>query len=84
MVAVAHEDPTDARRQRAKERRERITIVRVGRDQLDPDEPRIHGEAGIELAARLTRMAWELSGLPLPTYSRENTPYVFVPHSERK
>ena len=83
METVADED-VDARRQRARERRERITLVRVGHGQIDPDEAPIRGEAGIELAARLTRIAWELSGLPLPTYSRAETPYVFVPHSERK
>lgn len=37
----------------------------------------------MELSARLTRAAWALSGLPWPTYSREETPYAFVPNFDR-
>lgn len=76
-------DSDEARRQRAAERSARVTIRRVGFDERDAEEPRVAGAAGIELAAQLTRAAWALSGRPFPRYTREETPYAFVPSADR-
>jgi len=81
---VTEHDAEEARRLRARERGARMTIRLARLDERESDDERVCGAAGIELAARLTRAAWALSGQPFPTYTREDTPCVFVPNSERE
>lgn len=67
---------TDAdRRRRAAERSGRIVVSRGdepgGHDDLTPDQR-------VSLATELSRWAWEISGRPMPDYTRETMPVVVV------
>jgi len=72
-------DADEARRERAAERRGRITLRRTTLDADEQAPGPISGDAALFLAVELTRAAWSLSGRPFPRYSRADTPYVFVP-----
>jgi hypothetical protein len=67
-----------ARRQRAEERR-RAVMRFVPLEEVEPDLDPIRGEQAISLVTQLTRESWSLSGRPVPTYTRSETPYRFVP-----
>jgi len=63
------------RQARARERRQRISVVRGS----DTDAAPIAGAEAFALAARMSREQWLLAGNELPTYSRADMPIVFIP-----
>jgi hypothetical protein len=67
------------RRQRAEARRARAVIHRAQLSEHERDLTPIQGVEAIALALRLTREAYGLTGEPEPQYTREQTPYRFVP-----
>ena len=76
-------DARDERRRRAEERRQRAvlhrTTLRAHEEDLDP----VTGAAAISLLSQLTRESWRTAGLDVPSYSRQETPYRFVPWPPR-
>jgi len=67
---------TDAdRRRRAAERSSRIVVSRgnepAAQNHLMPDER-------VSLATELSRWAWEISGRPMPAYTRATMPVVVI------
>lgn len=68
-----------ARRSRAEGRRTTATLRR-GRLQSDePDLSPLRGPEALTLVTQLTRESWSLSGLGVPTYTRDAVPCRFVP-----
>lgn len=67
----------DARRERAKARRQGITLRKARWNDPDPDG--IRGAAAVSLTATLSLECWALAGLEFPTYSRAEIPIRFVP-----
>src|SRR5262245_24288065 len=64
------QDAARARRQRAADRQASVTVRRVKIGADDTDLQMVRGEAGISLAAQLSRTAWSLTRRPLPQYDR--------------
>jgi len=68
----------DERRVRAEARRARAVLrkdtLRAREHDFDP----IFGPAALSLATRLTDESWSLSGLPWPSYTRQEIPCRFV------
>lgn len=48
-----------------------------------PDAHPVIGADAISLVMELTDAAWSLAGLPLPEYTRSETPYKFVLNTSR-
>lgn len=67
----------DARRARARARRQRMTVLFAPADATDDAAP-LRGAEAMAHAVELSRMAWLLSGRPLPEYSRADMPIRFV------
>jgi hypothetical protein len=71
------------RRARAEARRSR-TILRKSRLQAtEEDLSPVRGAEAVSLVYRLTREAWSLAGMEEPSYTRQETPWRFVPRSPR-
>lgn len=75
-------DAENARRARAEARRRTATLRRGTLRAQEPDLSPVSGPMALTLVTRLTLESWALSGLPLPTYTRDATPYRFVPGRE--
>ncbi len=43
----------------------------------------VHGAEAVSLVYRLTREAWSLAGLAEPSYTRQATPWRFLPRLPR-
>ena len=59
-------------------------MLRKGRlSDPEQDPVPLDGPDAVSLVAALTRESWALAGLPMPEYTRAETPYRFVPgHGE--
>ncbi len=71
------------RRQRAEARRTRAILHRAHLGSHEMDLSPIRGADAIALAVRLTRESYGISGQPEPQYTREQTPYRFVPRRSK-
>jgi hypothetical protein len=60
-----------------------MTMRRTTLGAPDPQPLLIRGGPALALAAQLTRVAWSMSGRPLPRYGRAETPYTFVRNPAR-
>ncbi|MFC1706407.1 hypothetical protein ACFL59_06220 [Planctomycetota bacterium] len=67
------------RRRRAEERWRRMTVRRTHLGAAEPDLKTVRGTAAVSLVSQLTRESWSLGGLAIPSYSRSETAYRFVP-----
>jgi hypothetical protein len=67
------------RRPRAEDRKRSAVLSKSRLGEPERDLTPIRGADAISLVTRLTRESWELSGRPLPTYSRRQIPCRFVP-----
>ena len=72
-------DSERARRERAEARRKTAVLRRATLGDGERDLSPILGAEALTLVTHLTRESWALSGQSIPTYSRESTPYRFVP-----
>jgi hypothetical protein len=68
----------DERRARAAARRLRAVLRKSTLQAREHDFDPIHGPSALSLVTRLTDESWSLSGLPWPSYSRQETPYRFI------
>jgi hypothetical protein len=68
----------EQREQRAVERRKRAWIRKTTLQACEADPSDVRGAAAISLVWALTREGWALSGTPMPSYRRDETPYRFV------
>ncbi len=71
----------DERRERARARRENMTLRLVGPHDARPDPFELDGEEAVSLVAELTRRAWALSGRPWPSHRRDEMPIRLVPRT---
>jgi hypothetical protein len=71
------------RRARAEARRAHVILHKSTLLEIEDDLTPIRGDEAVSLVHRLTREAWSLAGLDLPTYSRKDTPCRFVPRQPR-
>lgn len=67
------------RRARSEARRSRITLRKSSLRALEHDLSPVRGADAVSLVATLTREAWALAGRDEPRYTRDATPYRFVP-----
>jgi hypothetical protein len=70
------------RRMRAVERQSRAVLRYATAGGVDPNVGDVWGEEAISLTTRLTEECWSLGGRPWPLYSRDDTPYRFVPTND--
>lgn len=68
----------DERRARAEERRLRTVLRKGTLGDREHDFDPVFGSAALSLVTRLSEESWALSGLPLPSYSRQEIPCRFV------
>lgn len=73
----------ELRARRAEERRARAVLVRTQISDHSADACPISGEEALSLATQLTRHAWAMAGLHLPSYSRHDIPIRFVDSAHR-
>lgn len=72
-------DFDEARLKRAQARRERATLHKSSLAPVELDLDVLGAEDALSLVTKLTAECWSIGGLPLPAYTREETPYRFVP-----
>jgi len=56
-----------------------MTLRKTGLRRTEHDLSPVRGAEAVSLVETLTREAWTLAGLEQPRYTREATPYRFVP-----
>ncbi len=71
------------RRARAEARRRRLILRKSRLQATEEDLSPLHGVEAVALVYRLTRESWSLSGKEVPTYTRRDTPWRFVPRPLR-
>lgn len=71
------------RRRRAQIRRGRATLHKTRLEASHEDPNPIFGAEAVALVQRLTEESWALSGQLVPTYSRAEIPWRFVPRPFR-
>jgi hypothetical protein len=68
----------DERKARADARRVRMVLRKGTLQAREHDFDPVLGPAALSLATRLTEESWSLSGLPWPSYARQEIPCRFV------
>ena len=70
------------RRQRAEARRARAVLHKTHLSPNEPDLAPVCGPDAMSLVMHLTRESYSLAGLEEPKYTRDQTPYRFVPRPQ--
>jgi hypothetical protein len=76
---MVNASPMTEAENRARVRRERMTLRKTHLGADEGDLSPTFGAEAVSLVARLTRTSYSLAGLPRPTYTRATMPCEFVP-----
>lgn len=71
-------DGSSERRQRAEERRAKMTVRRTSLEAGEEDLNPVFGEDAISLLTQLSRESFQMAGMDVPSYARNAIPCVFV------
>ena len=69
----------EARKRRSEERRLSLVLRKTSLSEVHAGSHLLRGADAVSMVRVLTDECWLLSGRPWPDYSREATPYRFVP-----